>query len=163
MPSSTTGSKSALVFFMCNSRVTRLAQMKVLRNCASWKPACMSPHSPKCSPRATCAHSHVRADALPSALVCMWAGVRVHVSVAHSSHMHADTRALKCTHPVPFSYIHLRTYTDLPESSCSQQGFIYRSRLVVNVKGRKPLGGCLSCVNQPRLRALGSLRGGFLS
>lgn len=147
---------------MCNPGVTQLAQMKVLWICPSWNPACTSPPTPLGAP-ATCAHSHIRADAPPRALVCMWAGVRVHVSLAHSSHTHANTRILKCTHPVPFSYIHLRTYTDLSESSCFLQGFIYRSCLVVNVKGRKPLRGCLSCVNQPRLRALGSLRGGFLS
>lgn len=98
-----------------------------------------------------------------SEYTCLHAGCCLHILLSHSSHMHANTCILKCTHPFPFSHTRLCTYTDLFESSCFQKDFIYRSCLVVNVKGRKPLRGFLSCVNQPRLRALGSLRGGFHS
>lgn len=146
---------------MCNPGVTQLAQMKVLWICPSWNPACTSP--PRPSVLLLPVHTHTSVQMLlqvhPSAC-----GLGCECTfLSPTLHIRMQTHILKCTHPVPFSYIHLRTYTDLSESSCFLQGFIYRSCLVVNVKGRKPLRGCLSCVNQPRLRALGSLRGGFLS
>jgi len=159
----TTGSKPALIFLVCNSRVTQLTWVDVPWNRASRKPTWTCPLAPVSAPNYLCTLGHPCRCCSEDA--CLHAGWRMN---AHSScplftYACKHTRILKCTHPFPFSRIHLRTYTDLFESSCFQKGFIYRSCLVVNVKGRKPLRGFLSCVNQPRLRALGSPRGGFHS
>lgn len=146
---------------MCNSRVTQLTWVNVLWNRASWKPAWTCPLAPVSAPNYLCTLTHPRRCF--SEYTCLHVGWCMN---AHSPTLHIcmqTHRILKCTHPFPFSRIHLHTYTDLFESSCFQKGFIYRSCLVVNVKGRKPLRGFLSCVNQPRLRALGSPRGGFHS
>lgn len=137
--------------------------MNVLWNGASWKPAWTCPPAPVSAPNYLCTLTHPRRCF--SQYTCLHAGWCMNAHSSHPLFTYAckHTRILKCAHPGPFSPIHLHTYTDLFESSCFQKGFIYRSCLVVNVKGRKPLRGFLSCVNQPRLRALGSLRGGFHS
>lgn len=150
-------------FFKCNSRVTQLTWVNVHWNHASWKPAWVCPLAPVSAPNYLCTLAHP--CRCFSEYTCLHAGWCMNAHSSHPLFTYAckHTHILKCTHPFPFSGIHLRAYTDLFESSCFQKGFIYRSCLVVNVKGRKPLRGFLSCVNQPRLRALGSQRGGFHS
>lgn len=104
------GSKSALFFFVCNSRVTQLtlemSPETVLAGSQPWT----CPLAPVSAPT-TCAHSRIHVDAFLSKLVCMRTGVWMHILLTRSSHMHANTHAFSSAHIHSLSLVYICAHT----------------------------------------------------
>lgn len=101
----TTVSKSALIFFMCNSRVTELTRVNVPWNCVSWKSAWTGPLTPVSAPNYLCTLTHP--CRCFSKYTCVHAGWCMNARSSHPlfTYAYKHTCILKCTHPFPFCRI----------------------------------------------------------